>query len=156
MITFTKSVENFEDIISELIRVKYSDDIIGDFSQYECVSEVDFFKSYREILEYVVNYTSTHLPGMFNNTYPNCINLTLNAFGFRYMKDNIGIGITEKYSGKLDKVLYTISFSFNREEKFLKNNPIFVALSEDEDYEMKNIVHGKNRKPTQQNTTPQE
>ena len=47
MITFTKSVENFEDIISELIRVKYSDDIIGDFSQYECVSEVDFFKSYR-------------------------------------------------------------------------------------------------------------
>ena len=75
-----KNVKNFSDVIGELMDANYSDDILGNFASLNDIT--DFSNDinsdgFRTMIETVLEYVEDHIPGYFNPSYPNCINVNI-------------------------------------------------------------------------------
>lgn len=131
MITFTKNYTELNDLQADMIKIGYRDEVIGDaFEEGTTYDNIDVITS--DILYYVNN----NRPGINNTSYPNCISFSINSYGFRYMKDNIGFGINTRINRKTNDVTYVLTISFNKPAKFLTSNSIFAALSGDDTFKM--------------------
>lgn len=127
MIRLSKNLDTFEDVLKELAAIQYCDPVIGDMADTAYVEQM--YGSYPEILDTVLVYAIGDKPGYMNPKFPNGINLSVNSFGFRYMIDNRGIGISPRLNKKSQTVTFTLTFSFNREEFLLEDDPIYMIVS---------------------------
>ena len=129
MITFTKNYTELNDLQADMIKIGYRDEVIGDaFEEGTTYDNIDVIAS--DILYYVNN----NRPGINNTSYPNCISFSINSYGFRYMKDNVGIAIVTKVNRRTNDVTYNLSITFNKPVKFLGNNAIYKELDGRDDF----------------------
>lgn len=123
MIRLSKTFNDFNEILDELIRVSYSDAVL-DFTAFDD-REAHYIKTYDDMASMIIGAAYTNIPGINNVSYPNCIGISANAYGFSYMKDNIGLGVSTRYNKKSGEVTYTLTFSFNKDKALLKSNYIY-------------------------------
>lgn len=133
MIRLSKSFNTFEEVLDELTAVGYSDPVIGNMNDVEYVKEM--YSSYAEMLDVVLGRVKSDKPGYMNPRFPNGINLSVNSFGFRYMIDNRGIGISPRLNKKSQSVTFTLTFSFNREEFLLESDPVYTIINSSGTYD---------------------
>ena len=124
MIKLSKIVDSFEEIIQILKDAGYMDDILGDMSSVPQWNSDDFNVTIDDLKITVMDYTRDHMPGLSNYTFPNCINMNIGPYGFSYMKDGIGLGVSIRTSKKGD-TKYIISFSFNKDASYLKHSSVY-------------------------------
>lgn len=124
MIKLSKSFYTFEEVMETLTNSRYVDEVIGDFGDPEYSIAQDFFST-KDFIIAILEYTRDRIPGYFNVSYPNCINLNISPFGFSYMKDGVGLGITTRIDRKTKDISYILTFSFNKDKNFLKINDAY-------------------------------
>lgn len=129
MITFSKSYSDFAELNNDMISIGYADDVIGNtFEEGVGFDDID------KMLMHIIEYVNDNRPGINNTSYPNCISFSANSYGFRYMKDNVGIAIATKVNRKTNDVTYNLSITFNKPVKFLGNNAIYKELDGRDDF----------------------
>lgn len=146
MIRMSKTVDNFAEIYQILNAAGYNDDIMGDMGSIDAAHAALLGETttIKDINQAILTYAIEHIPGYFNHTFPNCINLNIGPFGFSYMKDGIGFGVYIKMSKKSD-MKYTLTFSFNKDNNYLKHSSVYNYALEN-DFEVKEIENKKKSK----------
>lgn len=116
------ATNNFDEIITDLIRAKYTDTVIGSFAGLDVAES--YKSGYTDFVRTIATVVNDFPPTPDNITYPNCINASFSSYGFRYIKDNYGISVNVK-TNKNGEVTYYFAFIFNRTVESLKNNPVY-------------------------------
>jgi hypothetical protein len=125
----SKDFDSYNDLLMDLYNAKYSDEVIGDFTGIDPdVLKLDY--KFENLVYHIVDYTANHLPGYKNPSYPNCISLNVNAYGFNYVKDRIGLGISTALNKKTGDITYTLTFNFGQDVSLLKFNQVYNYASE--------------------------
>ena len=118
MLKLTKILNTFDEVIAEIVDSGYRDDVI-------IIDEMGGMYTYDDLVESVADYALQHVPSYLNSSYPNCISLNITPYGFSYMKDNVGLGINTRMDRKTGEMSFALSFSFNKDIKYLKHNQVY-------------------------------
>lgn len=133
MVKLSKTVDSFEEIYYILRDAGYKDDVMGDMGSItdEHIAHLINNTTIDDMKMSLISHTSENLPGYSNPTFPNCINVNIGPFGFSYMKNGFGFGISVKTSKK-GETKYIITFSFNKDTNYLKHSSVYNYAMQNE------------------------
>lgn len=133
MYEYTKRFDSFDDLIDELAKSGHHDDVFNPVA--------NSFPQYNDVLNAVMDYITNNKTGFFANDYPHCITFSVSSYGFRYIKNGIGLSFgTHCDRNNGNKLTYILGFLFDKPDAVLQTIDSFAFVAEDESYKYRYIA----------------